>query len=285
MNDYDKALHYFKTGYDFALKNELLINAKDAAKGLSKIYADRNQFKDAYYYHRQYKQINDSIFNIKNLKKITQLEMQLIFEHEQKLNRIKRQKTELKYFIIAAGLFSLLIVLILLYGRSRIKINHAKIEDENLLLKNKYLQEEIDFKNKELATNVMYLVKKNELINFISEKLLKVKSEFKIKNQLVIQDIILNLQSNVDTDIWKIFEQRFREVHREFYRKLNQRFPDLTENDKKLCALLRLNMSTKEISAITHQNPGSIEVARTRLRKKLSLSQRDINLHTFLLNL
>lgn len=285
MNNYDKALHYFKTGYDFALKNELLLNAKDAAKGLSKIYADRNQFKDAYYYHRQYKQISDSIFNIKNLKKITQLEMQLIFEHEQKLNRIKRQKTELKYFMIAAGLFSLLLVLILLYGRSRIKINHAKIEDENLLLENKYLQEEIDFKNKELATNVMYLVKKNELINFISEKLLKIKSEFKTKNQLVIQDIVLNLQSNVDTDIWKIFEQRFREVHREFYRKLNQKFPDLTENDKNLCALLRLNMSTKEIAAITHQNPGSIEVARTRLRKKLDLSQRDINLHTFLSNL
>ncbi|MCD4747537.1 MAG: hypothetical protein K8R58_14675, partial [Bacteroidales bacterium] len=62
----------------------------------------------------------------------------------------------------------------------------------------------------------------------------------------------------------------------------NNKFPDLTANEKKLCAFLRLNMTTKDISAITHQTSNSIEVARTRLRKKLNLSNKDINLVTFI---
>ena len=87
------------------------------------------------------------------------------------------------------------------------------------------------------------------------------------------------------TDIWKDFEERFREVHKEFYNKVNIQFPNLTENEKKLCALLRLNMTTKEVATITHQNPNTIEVARTRLRKKLGLSNKDISLVSFLSNL
>ena len=58
--------------------------------------------------------------------------------------------------------------------------------------------------------------------------------------------------------------------------------PNLTENEKKLCALLRLDMTTKEIAAITHQNPSSIEVARTRMRKKMNLSNTEINLNSYL---
>jgi DNA-binding NarL/FixJ family response regulator len=173
----------------------------------------------------------------------------------------------------------------LLYGRLRIKNKHARIVRDNLLLESQQLQTEIDYKNRELATNVLYLVKKNELINLISEKLLKAKPRFTPEIQPMIQKIILDLQANVDSDIWKSFEQRFIVVQKDFYEKLNQRFPNLTENERKLCALLRLKMSTKDIAAITHQNLNAIEVARTRLRKKLNLSNQNINLVTFLDNL
>ena len=69
------------------------------------------------------------------------------------------------------------------------------------------------------------------------------------------------------------------------YRNLNEKFPNLTENEKKLCALLRLDMNTKDIASITRQNPSSIEVARTRLRKKLNISNTDISLNNFLAKL
>ncbi|MCD4665392.1 MAG: tetratricopeptide repeat protein [Bacteroidales bacterium] len=285
LNKNDKGLELFKKGYEFALKNKLLINTKDASYGLSEIYSRKSQFENAFIYYQEYKQISDSLYNISNLEKITQLEMQFVFEHEQKLNKIRKQKTGLRYFMVSAGLISLLIILILLIGRQRIIIKYSNAKNENLELEKKQLNEDINFKNRELATNVMYLVKKNEFINFISEKLLRIKSNFKKENQPVIHGIILNLQSSVDKDIWKTFEQRFKGVHNEFYQKLLKNFPKLTENDKRICALLRLNMSTKDIAAIVHQNPSSIEVSRTRLRKKLGLSNKKINLITFLTNL
>ena len=179
----------------------------------------------------------------------------------------------------------LLLLFILLYGRIRIKINHSEIEAENLQLEKKRLNEEIDFKNRELTTNVMYLVKKNELINFISDKLIKAQAIFKKENQKKIQKLILELQSSLDKNIWKSFEERFMDVHHDYYHKINEKYPHLTENDRKLCAFLKLNMSTKDIAAITHQNPNSIEVARTRLRKKLNISNTDISLVSFLSNI
>ncbi len=104
---------------------------------------------------------------------------------------------------------------------------------------------------------------------------------FKKENQKIIQDVIRDLLLNSSKDVWKEFEVRFQEVHSDFYDNLNKRFPDLTPNEKKICAFLRLNMSTKDISAITYQSLRSINMARFRLRKKIGLDT-DENLVTFL---
>jgi hypothetical protein len=85
--------------------------------------------------------------------------------------------------------------------------------------------------------------------------------------------------------LWKEFECRFQQVHEQFYKTLTERFPDLTPSERRLCAFLKLNMTTKEISAMTRQNAKSIDVARTRLRKKLNLTGTDQNLITFLVTL
>jgi hypothetical protein len=85
----------------------------------------------------------------------------------------------------------------------------------------------------------VYLLRKNEFINGITEKLIESKHNFKIENQKVIQDIIVQLKSNNDTEIWSEFETHFTHVHSEFYNKLNKLFPNLSSNEKKLCAFLR----------------------------------------------
>jgi DNA-binding CsgD family transcriptional regulator len=97
--------------------------------------------------------------------------------------------------------------------------------------------------------------------------------------------IIFDIQRSMDSEIWKEFEVRFQQVHSEFYKKLNKQFPDLSANEKKLCAFLRLNMSTKDIAALLHRSENSISVARTRLRKKLNITNTDIELINFLTNL
>ncbi len=278
----ETALQYFDSAYQIANQNGYLLLMKDAAFELSEVYNEIEKYRQAYEFHLVFKQVGDSLFNNRSQERIAQLEMKLLFEQENKYRQLQKERTKLIYSVIAFGLVMILIVFILIYGRLRIKIRHSKIDQETLMLEHKQLMKEIDFKNRELATNVMYLVKKNELINFISEKLLKAKSNFKKERQTLVQEIILELQSNIDMNIWKTFEERFVAVHQNFFDKLNKKFPHLTENDRKLCALLRLNMSTKDIAAITHQNPNSIEVARTRLRKKLNISNMEVGLVSYL---
>ena len=129
---------------------------------------------------------------------------------------------------------------------------------------------------------MMYLLKKNEFLNTIAERLTEIKRKTLPENQKAIQKLIVEMRQKKDDDIWNEFEAYFTKVNPEFYSKLNQLFPDLTPNEKKLCAFLRLNMSTKDISSITYQSVNSIAVSRSRLRKKLNIQGEDKNLINFL---
>ena len=80
---------------------------------------------------------------------------------------------------------------------------------------------------------------------------------------------------------WEEFELRFKEVHADFYNDLTRQYPDLTPNELRLCAFIKLGMSTKDITAITFQSDHSVVMARSRLKKKLGVS-KDERLATFL---
>ena len=90
----------------------------------------------------------------------------------------------------------------------------------------------------------------------------------------------MELDNSTSKDTWDEFEVRFKEVHANFYNRLSNEFPDLTAQELRLCAFLRLNMTNKEIAAITYQSLDSLKTARYRLRKKLGLD-RDENLVAF----
>jgi len=235
-----------------------------------------------------YEQYGDSILNESSIKKITQLEMQFEFDKKLKEKEIEethkentQQRKEFIYIlIIVLGVF-IAIVAILLFVNQKSKTTKVELKNQNLKLEHQKLQQNLQYKNKELATNVMYLVSKNEFITSTAEKLKETKLNFKKENQKLIQDIIRELLLNSSKDIWKEFEVRFQQVHTGFYAKLNEQFPKLSVNEKRLCAFLRLNMSSKEISMVTYQSVNSISVARSRLRKKLGLNQDD-NLISFL---
>jgi len=128
---------------------------------------------------------------------------------------------------------------------------------------------------------VMSLARSNEFITNVTEQLLQSKLNLNKESQAEIGRIIKEMQSHTNQDIWAEFELRFQQVYNDFYDKLQEKFPNLSANEKKLCAFLKLNMTTKEISAITYQSVNSIVVARSRLRKKLGLESEE-SLITFL---
>ena len=134
---------------------------------------------------------------------------------------------------------------------------------------------------KELVTSSLHLIHITELNNNLILELSKVNNYVNAEGSKLIHKIISNYKSSASENVWKDFEVRFNNVYEQFYKRLIQKFPDLTSGERKLCALLRLNISTKDIAAITFQNPQSIDVARYRLRKKLNLGTEE-NLIDFL---
>ena len=97
----------------------------------------------------------------------------------------------------------------------------------------------------------------------------------------VIHSVVRGLEQTLEEKAWEDFEIRFQQVHPGFYEKLQAMYPDLGLNDRRLCAFLKLNMTSKEISAITGQTINSIQVARWRLRKKLGLQESESALANF----
>jgi len=281
LKKYNQAEENLLRGYKIARKNGQLAFLQDITLYLSELYELTGDMTKAFNYYRDYKKYSDSLSQEENIKKITQLEMQFEFDKKIKQRELEQarkdsiqKRKELIYIMISTGIFLAMLILFLLLRLQKNKVKRIRLERKNL-------KTDLDYKNKELTTNVMYLLKKNEFIISISDKLKKTKYDFKPENRLIIDKIIRDLESSSKEINWKDFELRFQDVHAGFYKKLNEQFPDISPNELRLCAFLRLNMTTKEISAITFQSEKSISMARFRLRKKMGIESYD-NLITFL---
>jgi DNA-binding CsgD family transcriptional regulator len=157
-------------------------------------------------------------------------------------------------------------------------------EKEIVKLQNEKLEVEVNFKNKELATTTMHLVQRGKLLAKIKDELLPIvktdnpeacPAEF--KNVLRL----LNEAERGDAD-WSQFSIHFDHVHSNFLTKLKEKFPNLSANDLKLCAYLKMNLSSKEIAQLMSITIRAVEVSRYRLRKKLAVSS-DTNLFDYLI--
>lgn len=182
-------------------------------------------------------------------------------------------------YILLVLLFSMLMHVIYknYYKKQRVQLLQQterelevkQLENKQQLMefKNEKLQQDIENKNRELAISTMNLIKKNEFLNTIKKALKSVtESSNDLKSVVKIIDKNLN-----NTNDWKIFEQAFNNADKDFLKKIKSIHPELTPNDLKLCAYLRLNLSSKEIAPLLNISPKSVEVKRYRLRKKIGL--------------
>jgi tetratricopeptide (TPR) repeat protein len=285
----DSALLHFHKAYHLAN----LVASTDLKSRISEnlytYFKSQNNLDSALKYHELYKSHDDSLNRENTVKEITRMELTTRFQEKENLQRLEQKKRELRYIIMGVVLVLSLVIFILLFMLSQNRLRRmrlAKANEElfrrNYELEKQNLEKELEIKNKELTTNVMYLIRKNELIKQIAEELTANSQAFKKENQELIRRIVRDLDKAQQSDIWDEFEIRFQQVHNAFYEKLMQINPELSLNERRLCAFLRLNMTTKEIASITGQSPRSIEVARTRLRKKLNLTNSDTSLSDFL---
>ncbi|CAI8377668.1 MAG: Uncharacterised protein [Polaribacter sp. SA4-10] len=155
-----------------------------------------------------------------------------------------------------------------------------ELESSQAIIKinNEKLRNDIENKNRELAISTMNIIKKNEFLSSIKTELIK--SDVS-KNSSVVKIIDKNLNN---TDDWKMFQEAFNNADKDFLKKMKSMHSNLTPNDLRMCAYLRLNLSSKEIAPLLNISPRSVEVKRYRLRKKMSLPH-DANLTNYILEI
>ncbi|MFK7832754.1 MAG: triple tyrosine motif-containing protein [Winogradskyella sp.] len=148
----------------------------------------------------------------------------------------------------------------------QLELEQLENQRQVIQFKNQNLQLDIENKNRELGMATMNLVKRNELLNSIKEELSKSKSLSDVTK--VVKLINSNLNNTND---WELFEEAFNNVDKDFMKKIKTLHPSITPNDLRLCAYLRLNLSSKEIAPLLNISHKSVEVKRYRLRKKMEL--------------
>ena len=271
----DSSYKYLSEAFSLSKKRNWIKIVGSSSENLSLLFEMKGQFDSALYYFKEHKIASDSLSNKDNIKKLASLNAQLIYNEQLKEEQIKRveiqEEQKRKTTFLTATIVTLVLVLILLLLLLQLRRSRIKSYE----LKQKNLQNELELKNKELTTHVLYQLKKNEFILSISKKLRAAVSRLKPENKKVIEDVIHDLDMDSGDDVWKDFEIRFQQVHQDFYKNLAKDYPDISSNELRLCGFLKLNMNSKDISAITYQTVNSIDVARSRLRQKFDLSKEE----------
>lgn len=151
----------------------------------------------------------------------------------------------------------------------------AEIEQQEkkiMALEKEQLEADLRFKSKELSGVVMTNIAHQEFLSSLKEELQqqKLSGQYTRKN---LDKLLSMINQNIvsDEESWNMFQSNFDRIHENFFRNLKEKFPDLTSGDLRLCALLRLNLPTKEIAKLMNISVRGVDAARYRLRKKLGL--------------
>ncbi len=289
----------------------------DIGNTLSIVYAARREYHKAYDQIIRVNTLRDSIDGIEGISRIAELESQYYLQKAQmenlelqRINEITKIKLKNRRTVLWLTLFMLSQAIILIYlllkewRTTRINLQTIKEQEQKIftqekdifvrekafLMKEKEMVEQAFMMQKrELAGNLMKIYHHDQLLSNLSGRLSNIRGELlsgeeKGSHEAAreLQSIINQITLSTGEQVWSEFEKQFIEVHPGFTERLIGKHPDLTPNETRLSIFLFLNLRTKEISAITQQSIKSINVARTRLRKKLGLSNSEISLHSYL---
>jgi len=197
-----------------------------------------------------------------------------------------------RFLFVIGGIVALIIMALILYYYKRKaredkelqekteqieESQKAYIESElkNTKILNESLESELEFQRRELTNLALNLVNKNEFLENVKNLVKEIKSTSEVKEKEKLIDKLLNQinqSMNIDKDR-KTFYLHVEDTYDDFFVKLEQNFPTLTRKEKQLAALLRLNLSSKEIAHLQNISPKSVEMNRYRLRQKMNLEQ------------
>lgn len=296
--EYEKAIRFGKLSVEKALRLGAKREIAIAFYNLSNAYSEVKNFEEAYKMYLQYDLYKDSILNPEYLAKITLLEdrynlyvknseMELqakdleLFKTKETL---RRSKTNLIIICLTFLLLVAILGVLFIQKGNRLKVKKLKEKNQSLgheqeltaeKLKNEQLEKE-HFEH-QLAQLTQQMGKKNKQLHQMEEDIEKLREELisnKTKEHKGVVGTVLQFgQTKQD---WDLFMEYFQKVYHDFLDRLKLQYQELTINDLRLCALIRLNLTTKEIASILNITVPSLRTTKYRLRKKILLKNESI---------
>lgn len=158
--------------------------------------------------------------------------------------------------------------------QQRLQQEQLKAQEQLIIqLENEKLENELTYKSKELASATLSVISHNEFLEGMKKEIQTQQLSGSYSKRFFEKLVRMIDDSLADEDEWVVFQTNFDRIHENFFVKLKSRYPDLTSGDLRMCALLRLNMPTKDMARMQNLSVRGIEAARYRLRKKLNLPE------------
>lgn len=294
--DYDNAIVIFNTLCDSAVKFRMFNFCYQSYYQLSQCYASLGQYENAYKLFNRYDIYHDSSYLIKEEEKINELRNSYLLSlnvkelkaKEIEEENLKNSKSEWKLFILVIIVLTMIsLTFIILYSTNKSTFHKEKVTSYEQQLKIDKIENDLmEYQlknNRELTMKLaMQLKSYIETINPIKDEL-KVAIELPEEEQKnKIKNIYHNIQNNIQIfHNTENLNKQINAIYKDFLDRLDTKYPGLTKADKKLCTMLYINMSSKDIAAMTNTTVRTVETSRYRLRRKFNLT-RDEDIVNFL---
>ena len=261
-------------------------------EALISLKTQQKNYAEASHFQNQLLTLKDNFYSLEREQIVKSLEVQFdVAEKNRKLKLISKERevSRLTNYLLVIGILILAVILLIVYfflksinKRDR-QLLKTKDELVGLLEKQKEFKElqfrnDLEHKENQLNAITFQMLQKNELLEEIRSTIEK---DTPISEQQLLK--MVNKQLKLD-DSWNDFDKYFESINRNFYTRLKQKYPEISSNDLKICALIKLNLSIKEMASILNITPDSVKTARYRLRKKLQLATEE-NLTDFILSI
>lgn len=292
LNMPDSAVFFARAGINEAARSGNDTYLMKNYETLASIYEKSGDFEVALQMEKKFVSVKDSIFNAEKNRQIEEMTARFETEKKEKENQILRKNIEIQQrtkLLLIISLVAFVLIALLLYYFYRLKnksfrqqtelqkLETLRLEDQLFAEQqiNKLQNEKLEQKNRELSTHILHSINKNDAMNSI---ILEVDN---MKNSGVDDPVncyekirqIAGDNLSLDKD-WEQFKRHFEEVNPGFFYNLHDQWPNLTQNEQKLCAYYRINLGTKEIARMLNITTSAVQKSRYRLRKKMNIPSK-----------
>lgn len=283
--DYKQGLRYSQKALIMAVDTKNEYQQASAYRDIAKAYNLMGKNDSAFHYLELSRKHLLNIYSTQNNRQMSFLN--IVYDTDKKNDEIAALENGRKVNIIVTVSIVVVVILLIVMGLLTISRQRLKLRENNAVVeKNKQLslaqQTQLELKTKELTTHTLQVIQHNQFLESMRNTMEEMIKEDKRDQKKQMQQLVKQIMQHMNQDQqWKDFTEMFEQLHQSFFDKLKAKGENLTVNDMRLIALIKMNMNARDMAAIFGISQDSLRMARYRLRKKLNIAEGD-NLTTFI---